>query len=184
MNYLLWGDDADLTDREEQDDVSTLSIKSLGDGHILDVALLSKSKAGHIVSVGLDRVVRVWDIRGRGNSYVVADGNDAEMCPFPILGLSIDDTSTWLALLSPSRISFWNLAKHRWIRPVPLENCLQRPAALFFDPISSTNNPSIILVHYDGTLVQTTADTGIASHGTPISSESLTLARVLTKKSK
>lgn len=184
MNYLLWGEDAELTTHAEQDDSPMVSIRSMGGGHVLDVALLSKSKAGHIVSVGLDRVVRVWDIRGRGSSHVIADGNDTELCPFPILGMSIDDTSTWLALLSASKMSFWNLTDHSWGGSVPLENCLQRPAALFFDPSSDTDMPTIILVHHNGTLVQLAAGTKIASCVTSICPEPLAIARVLFKKSK
>ncbi|GAO16994.1 hypothetical protein UVI_02022290 [Ustilaginoidea virens] len=78
MNYLLWGEDAELADREDQAESPLISINSLGSGHVLDVAMLSKSKSGHIVSVSLDRVIRVWDVRGSGSSYVVADGNHVE----------------------------------------------------------------------------------------------------------
>ncbi|OAA52071.1 Quinoprotein amine dehydrogenase, beta chain-like protein [Metarhizium rileyi] len=183
MNYLLWGEDAELANGGEQDDAPLITVRSLGGGHVLDVALLSKSRAGHIVSVGLDRVVRVWDIRDRGSSYAIADGNDAEMCPFPILGMSIDSTSTWLALLSASRISFWNLAEHRWGVSTPLESCSQRPAAFIFDPSCIIDEPTVLLVHHDSTLAQLTAGEKVANSVISICPESLALARGLTKES-
>lgn len=184
MNYLLWGEDEEQRNREEQDENPMVSVKSMGGGHILDVAMLSKSKAGHIVSVGLDRVVRVWDVRGQGCSYVVADGNDTELCPFPILAMSVDDTCTWLALLSTSQVSFWNLQEHRWGGSVPLESTSQRPAAFFFESRSYTDKPTIILVHHNGTLVELTSGAQIASSVTSICPEPLALARVLFRKSK
>ncbi|KAK2598969.1 hypothetical protein QQS21_005574 [Conoideocrella luteorostrata] len=182
MNYLLWGDDAELRSNQEQSDYPMVSIKSMGRGHVLDVAMLSKSKSGHILSVGLDRVVRFWDIRGSGTSYVVADGNDTEQCPFPILSIAIDDSSTWLALLSTSRVSFWNLTDHKWGRSVPLEVSVQRPAAFFFDPNFDLERPSITLVHRNGTLVELTAGGDVASNTTFICGEPVTLARNIIKR--
>ncbi|KHN95413.1 Sterol-sensing domain protein [Metarhizium album ARSEF 1941] len=184
INYLLWGEDAELGNDGKQDDTPLVSVHSMRGGHILDVALLSKSKAGHIVSVGLDRVVQVWNIRGRGYNYVVADGSDSELCPFPILGMSIDGASTWLALLSTSRVSFWNLVEQRWGGSMPLESSSQKPAALFFDPTSDSDKPTIVLIHHNGTMVQVTAGTQNVQSVSSICPEPLALACALIKKSR
>lgn len=184
MNYLLWGEDTELKNDDDPTDPSVISIRSLGGGHILDVAMLGKSKSGHIVSIGLDRVVRVWDVRGSGRSYVLADGTDSEKCPFPVLSTAIDDRSTWLALLSTSKVSFWNLTKQTWAGSVPLETPTRRPAAFFFDHNTDTGKPAIALVHPNGTLVEVTAGDQIATRVTTICAEPISLAHNLIKKDK
>ncbi|KAG6040960.1 hypothetical protein E4U41_006438 [Claviceps citrina] len=184
MIYLLWGEDTELGNNDDQGDFPAISIKSLRGGHILDVAMLAKSRCGHIVSVGLDRVVRVWDVRGSGSSYVVADGSDGETCPFPVLSIAIDDTSTWLALLSTSRVSFWNLKKQTWAGPVPLETLSRRPAAFFFNHQTDGGMPTMALVYHSGALMELAADGLIASKTTPICAEPIILARTLIKRGK
>ncbi|KAG5925996.1 hypothetical protein E4U42_003754 [Claviceps africana] len=184
MNYLLWGEDTELGNNDDQADFPAISIKSLGGGHALDVAMLGKSRMGHIVSVGLDRVVRVWDVRGSGRSYVVADGNDNEKCPFPVLSMAIDDTSTWLALLSVSRVSFWNLNKQIWAGSMPLETLNRRPAAFFFNHKTDLGRPAIVLVYHNGSLVELAAGDSIAGKATMICAEPIILARTLIRRKK
>lgn len=184
MNYLLWGEDAELEDDGDLDHNPILAIRSLRGGHVLDVALLSRSTSGHIVSVGLDRVVRVWDIRGSGSSYVVRGGEDHELCPFPILHMAIDDTSTWLALLSTSRVSFWNLRHRVWGGSVHLETAAQRPAAFFFNPALEVGVPEIVVVHHNGTIVELTAGKPDDTVITSVFGEQVVMARHLIRKRK
>ncbi|KAG6053881.1 hypothetical protein E4U32_007316 [Claviceps aff. humidiphila group G2b] len=182
MHYLLWGEDTELGKNDDQGDYPAISIKSLKGGHLLDVAMLGKSKSGHIVSVGLDRVVRVWDVRGSGRSYVVADGNDSERCPFPVLSIAIDDTSTWLALLSTSKVNFWNLNKQVWTGSVPLHTLGRRPAAFFFNHKTDSGKPTVALVTHSGALVELAADDTIAKTTTAICTEPIMLARTLVRR--
>ncbi|KAG5979928.1 hypothetical protein E4U55_004621 [Claviceps digitariae] len=184
MNYLLWGEDTELRNNDDQGDFPAISIKSLGGGHALDVAMLGKSKTGHIVSVGLDRVVRVWDVRGSGRSYVVADGNDSDKCPFPVLSIAIDDTSTWLALLSASRVAFWNLNTQMWAGSVLLDTLNRRPAAFFFNHKTDSGHPTIALVYHNGSLVEVAADGSVASKTTVICAEPIILARTLIRRNR
>ncbi|KAG6003864.1 hypothetical protein E4U21_001612 [Claviceps maximensis] len=184
MNYLLWGEDTELRNDDDQSDFSPISIKSLNGGHVLDVAMLGKSRSGHIVSIGLDRVVRVWDVRGPGSSYVVADGNDSEKCPFPVLSIAIDDASTWLALLSASRVSFWDLNKQTWAGSVPLHTLNRRPAAFFFNHKTDAGKPTIALLYHDGSLVELAADGSTSSKTTVICTEPIFLARTLVRRNK
>lgn len=184
MNYLLWEDDATSDTHNDSNDYSGLSVKTLGSGHALDVAMLCKSTEGHIVSVGLDRVVRVWDMRGIGSSYVIANGNDTEQCPFPILAMAVDESSQWLALLSPSRVALWSLKDRNWGVSIPLDESNQRPEAFFFDTSVDGGQPHVVMLHRNGTLVDLASSTQIASVVMTMSPDPLLTACVLTHKGK
>jgi WD40 repeat protein len=99
MNYLLWDESPEGEGEDRPDDEPLLSVKSLSQGHSLDVALLAASNEGVIASVGLDRYIRIWDIRKGIFSYIVHDP-ESDINPFPVLAVTIDSDSNWLALLS------------------------------------------------------------------------------------
>lgn len=114
MNYLLWDEATEVDGEERPDDEPLLSIKTLSQGHSLDVVLLSTSSDGVIASVGLDRWIRVWDIRKGIYSYIVHDP-ESDIDPFPVLAITIDNDSNWLALLSArNRVFLWNIPERRW----------------------------------------------------------------------
>ncbi|CAM1508510.1 Fc.00g053580.m01.CDS01 [Cosmosporella sp. VM-42] len=159
-NYLLWEDDTGDDDHHPDDD-TLLSVKSFPGGHALDIAMLAASPDGHVVSVGLDRIVHVWDVRTGGLDYVLTDGETPDECPFPVLAMAMDDDSTWLAVLSPYRASLWNLAKRAWGPSIPVDLYGQKPEAFFFGPSEAQHSiPRLVLVRRNGTLTEFVPDAG------------------------
>lgn len=180
-NYLLWEDEAAMGDDDGADPEPLLSVTSWNTGHVLDVVMLVNAPNGQLVSVGLDRGIRVWHIRSRGSSYAITDTPDSS--PFPVLAIAIDDDSKWLALLSPSRISLWDLVGRMWARSIAVDNFGQRPESFFFLPCESpTIHPGLVIVQRNGTLREIKTD--LKSHGDnfAISSSPLACARPLITK--
>ncbi|OWP05031.1 hypothetical protein B2J93_601 [Marssonina coronariae] len=113
MNYLLWDESQEMEGDQRPDDEPLVNIKTLSHGHSLDVLLLTASRDGIVASVGLDRLVRIWDVR-RARSYAVHD-DESSIDPFPVLAIAIDGDSNWLALLSgQDRVYLWNIPERRW----------------------------------------------------------------------
>ncbi|KAI1135682.1 sterol-sensing domain of SREBP cleavage-activation-domain-containing protein [Hypoxylon sp. FL0543] len=150
MNYLLWDELADSGRVGGPEWDSLLSVQTLSCGHALDVALLSACSDGHLVSVGLDRVVRVWDIKAGGKSYVLGEYDNSFSVPFPILAVCIDEESHWLALLTADRVLLWNLVDFRWGPVIRAEPDRHKPEAFFFVPDDSATIPSLLLIRRDG----------------------------------
>ncbi|KAJ4109241.1 hypothetical protein NW765_004127 [Fusarium oxysporum] len=111
--FLLWEDESDDDDRHADTD-PTLDVKSFTGGHRLDVVMLAAAADGHVVSVGLDRTIQVWDARHDIFPYTIVDGCRSDDAPFPVLAMTIDDNSKWLAILSPSKIALWNIKDKVW----------------------------------------------------------------------
>lgn len=155
MNFLLWGEESESNSDGDSDDEPLMSVKALEDGHLLDVALVSASVDGHIVSVGLDRAIRVWDVRSGIKGFALADVASAPEDPFPILSLAIDHTCTWLGLLSPSKAHLFNLVEKSWARPMPVDLGGQKPQAFFFDQNGGfRGRPELMVVVRNGVMIQ------------------------------
>ncbi|KAI1452141.1 sterol-sensing domain of SREBP cleavage-activation-domain-containing protein [Annulohypoxylon moriforme] len=157
MNYLLWDELADSARIDGTDSEPLLSVKTLSRGHTLDVALLTASSDGHLVSIGLDRVIRVWDVKAGGDSYVLGD-NDSFHIPFPILAVCIDDESHWLALLTSCKVLLWNFVDFRWGPVLEIEPDRHKPEAFFFVPDDSATIPSLVIIRRGGTLTELKPD--------------------------
>ena len=187
-NFLLWEDEASTEAEHDSDDVPLLSVKSLARGHRMDVVLMTSSADGHVVSVDLDRTIRVWSIRGLGMSYAIAKTGEAAANLYPVVAMSIDDKSRWLAILSRPRrtgestVSFWNLSDRVWGPSVPAASCGQRPAAFFFDPAAPHDNPRVLIVHQDGGLTEVSAAAPSASEAMILFPQQLTCARLVARK--
>jgi hypothetical protein len=153
-SYLLWEDEARSEDQHDVAELPLLSVKSLSAGHALDVAMLTASTEGCVVTVGLDRLIRVWDTRSRGLSYVIPDGNEAGESLFPVMAMAIDETSSWLAILSSFHVTFWNLAQRSPGPTIPVDTGGQRPEAFFFVPEVQGRPPRMVLVRRNGTLTE------------------------------
>ncbi|TKW59220.1 Sterol regulatory element-binding protein cleavage-activating protein [Colletotrichum tanaceti] len=154
MNYLLWGDDAESRRNDDMSDQPLLAIESLPETHSLDVVLMSSSYDGHIISVGLDRAIRVWDVRSGVRDYSLADIEPPPENPFPVLAVATDKKSSWLALLSSSKVFLWNLVEHRWGHPVPVELNGQKPEGFFFGTPTFDFASPLVIVRRNGTMTQ------------------------------
>ncbi len=139
-------------DLNHPDDEPLLSVKSLSHGHSLDVAMLAASSEGHLVSVGLDRIIQVWNVRSEGRSRVVFD--TAMDDPFPVLAMAIDDESAWVAFLSSDKALLWNLTDQRWESAVPLDLRGQKPEAFFFSRKEASSIPPLIVVKRNGKMLE------------------------------
>lgn len=162
MNYLLWDELPEGDDTNNSQD-ALLSIKTLHGGHHLDVALLTASSAGHLVSVGLDRIIRVWNIKEGGYSYVLGADKNSPKIPFPILAICMEDEFHWLALLTIDRVLLWNLVDHRWGPPVKVEPYRHKPEVFFFGNDDCTTIPPLILVRRDGIITELRPELGESS---------------------
>ncbi|RDW87255.1 hypothetical protein BP5796_02949 [Coleophoma crateriformis] len=154
MNYLLWDETAgsEMDDRPEDDPL--LSVKTLGKGHALDIVLLTASNEGVLATVGLDRWIRIWDVRDERRSYLVDDPS-VGIDPFPILAMTIDSDSNWLALLSAKeKVILWNIPEQRWGPVMSINNINRPPAAFFFghDPAELIN--PVVVVRQNGMMTE------------------------------
>lgn len=153
-SYLLWEDDENGGDYNPDGD-QLLSVESFAGGHALDIAMLAASPDGHVVSVGLDRVVRVWDVRPGGLDYVLTVAENPDESPFPVLAMTMDNDSKWLAILSTSKVSLWNLASRSWGPSLAVDLNGPKPEAFFFGPSEAQSNiPRLLLVRRNGTLTE------------------------------
>lgn len=154
-NYLLWEDDAGDDEHHHLNSDPLLSVKSFGGGHVLDIAMLAASPDGHVVSVGLDRLICIWDVRPGGINYVIADGEKNDEVPFPVLAMAMDGDSEWLAILSSYKVVLWNLKERRWGPTLPVDLYGQKPEAFFFTPSNQNDDiPRLVLVRRNGTLTE------------------------------
>ncbi|KAI1076070.1 sterol-sensing domain of SREBP cleavage-activation-domain-containing protein [Whalleya microplaca] len=180
MNYLLWDELVDSAGGGSSHDDPLLSVKTLSGGHALDVALLSASSDGHLVSVGLDRLIRVWNVKAGGSSYVLGEDDDFSTISFPVLAMCIDEESHWLALLTSNKVLLWNLSEHHWGPTMTVDVDRRKPEAFCFVYDEFASIPPLILVRRDGIITELKADkkeTGIfafVNEGTVVSVDSLT----------
>ncbi|XXH00774.1 hypothetical protein Hte_007125 [Hypoxylon texense] len=158
MNYLLWDELAESSRANGADHESLLSVRTLNRGHALDVAMLSACSDGHLVSVGLDRIVRVWDIKGGGKSYTLGDDVDSAMELFPVLAICIDEDSHWLAILTSDKVLLWNLGELGWGPSIRVEADRHKPEAFFFANDEALAVPPLVLIRRDGFLTELRVD--------------------------
>ncbi|KAI2623142.1 sterol-sensing domain of SREBP cleavage-activation-domain-containing protein [Hypoxylon sp. NC1633] len=158
MNYLLWDELAESGEVGGPDAGNLLSVRTLSSGHALDVAMLSACSDGHLVSVGLDRIVRVWDIKAGGKSYVLSEDEDSSITLFPIFALCIDEESHWLALLTSNRVLLWHLAEFRWGPVIRVESDRHKPEAFFFVADDTAATPPLLLIRRGGMITELRTD--------------------------
>jgi hypothetical protein len=152
-NYLLWDETPENEDNDRPEDEPLLSVKTLN-GHALDVVQLAASTDGIVASVGLDRWIRIWNIRRGGASYVVGDP-DSDIDPFPVLAMAIDNDSNWLAILSAKGlVALWNIPERRWGLTKTLAVKGRTPAAFFFGVSQTELIDPVILVRRNGWMME------------------------------
>ncbi|KAI1175484.1 sterol-sensing domain of SREBP cleavage-activation-domain-containing protein [Nemania sp. FL0916] len=162
MNYLLWDQLSETEDINTRPN-SMLRVRTLYGGHQLDVALLTASSTGHLVSVGLDRIIRVWNIKDTGRDYVLGADENSPRIPFPVLAICIEDENNWLALLTMDRVLLWNLVDLRWGPSIKVEPYRHKPEVFFFGNDDCTTIPSLILVRRDGVITELRPELGESS---------------------
>lgn len=157
-SFLLWDEEehSALQAENKAEHDSMLCVKSLAGGHALDIAMLCRSTQGHVVSVGLDRLIRIWNVRTSPSSYVVVDGRKDKRDMFPVLAIAIDDACEWLVIVSTARIDFWSLGERRWGESVSVDSQRRRIEALFLFSQGRASPPNALIVWRDGTLTDTT----------------------------
>ena len=162
MNYLLWDELPEGENDDRADDGPLLAVKTFDKGHALDVVLLTASIDGVVASVGLDRWIRIWDVRNGGSSHVVRD-MESDIDPFPVLAIAIDSNSNWLAILSSKDIAaLWNIPERRWGATIPVEVGGRVPAAFFFAYDQPELVDPVIVVRHSGIMTELRTETNVA----------------------
>ncbi|KAG7120297.1 Sterol regulatory element-binding protein cleavage-activating like [Verticillium longisporum] len=160
MSYLLWKEDAEFKSGHDFDNEPLTSVTSLSKGHTLDVVLMAASVDGHIVSVGLDRSIRVWDVRAGQGQYALGEVSEPPDRLFPVSAMAINDDCCWLALLSPSKAHLWHLTEKRWGPSLPVDLQGHKLQAFFFGPATTNFLPSLFVVRRNGTMMELAPPTG------------------------
>lgn len=158
MNYLLWDEMAEARGDDDHDDEPLVSIRSLEHGHELDIAKLMVAPDSQVISVGLDRQIRIWNLRYAFASSVLHQPASPMDNPFPILSMAVDDESSWLAILSTYRVLLWNIVEQRWGPSAAVDLYGQKPEAFFFGSTKKRSMRSVVIVRRCGNLVEVWPD--------------------------
>lgn len=154
MNYLLWDEMAEARGEYDMVDEPLISVKNLVNGHELDIARLAATPDSHVISVGIDRRIRVWNLRYDFAGHVVSMPRSPLESPFPVLAMAVDDDSNWLAILSTGHVLLWNMNEQEWGPSMSVELYAQRPEAFFFGPTRRRALRSLVVVRHNGTMVE------------------------------
>ncbi|OBT83542.1 hypothetical protein VE02_07793 [Pseudogymnoascus sp. 03VT05] len=156
MNYLLWNEE----DTSHDDDGTIhkedplMTVTTLTPGHDLDVVMLSASPDGVVVSVGLDRRIRVWDLRQNDRSHYISPTTN-ELYPFPILAMAIDEQAEWVALLSVTgRLMLWNINEKQWGPSGIIGTETRAPPLFSFKSPKLGAIASLLIVWTSGSLIE------------------------------
>jgi hypothetical protein len=156
MNFLLWSeDDLDADDQDDRaGDEPLLVVKTLSNGHALDIVMLGASADGVIISVGLDRRIRIWDIRQEANSHLVQTRmRDTDI--FPVLAVTIDDHANWIALLSADgQLMMWHIPTRKWGPFTKVDVNGRSPLVFSFTASKSDTLSSILLLRSNGIMTE------------------------------
>ncbi|KAL7928588.1 sterol-sensing domain of SREBP cleavage-activation domain-containing protein [Trichoderma chlorosporum] len=153
ISYLLPEDETKSEESHDSSDQSSLSVKTLSGGHTLDIAMLVYSPRGYAISVGLDRMIRLWDLNHRNKGFALSNLAREIAVKFPVLAIATDEDSDWLAILSSDMVIFWNVNTHVHGSAVAVETCNQKPEAFFLEPVASSDIPRAVIVWKNGTAV-------------------------------
>ncbi|KUJ19726.1 uncharacterized protein LY89DRAFT_579832 [Mollisia scopiformis] len=157
MNHLLSNEPSE-NDSEKREDDPLLSVKTLSGGHSLDIMLLATSRDGVLATVGLDRWIRIWDVRKGVMSYIVRDF-ESSIDPFPVLAVAIDRDSNWLAILSGKDLVFlWNIPERRWGRSMHVEMKGRTPLTFCFGHDKDEFVDPVVVVRHNGLMTELHVD--------------------------
>jgi hypothetical protein len=155
MNYLLWSEEDTSQDNDStiHKEDPLMAVTTLAPGHALDVVMLSASPGGVVVSVGLDRRIRIWNLRQGETQYIFSTNNGAS--PFPILAMAISEQAEWVVLLSiTGRLMLWNVNDKQWGPSARIATESLAPLLSFFKPAKAGAVASLVLVWTSGLLTE------------------------------
>lgn len=158
MNYLLWDEMAEVRGFDDDDQDPLITVKNLEHGHELDVAKILVAPDSQLISVGLDRKIRVWNLRYDFASYVLERPRNVMDNPFPILAMAVDNESNWLAILATYRVLLWNIGEQKWGPSVAVDLYGQKPEAFFFGSTKKRAFKSMVIVRRNGTMLEVWPD--------------------------
>lgn len=169
MNHLLLKEPPDDLGGLETAEGPLLTTQTLYEGHSLDIVMLAASPKGILVSVGLDRRIVVWNLRGKwGPAKDVISPACSEHMLWPVMALALDNLGQWLAIAPRAgRISLWQVEESNFHRSFSLELQGQNPSAFFFAPRQedqACGGPRLIVVRQDGWLFEVCVSTGLMLH--------------------
>ena len=168
MNHLLSKELPDDMDRLEAEEGPLLTTQTLHGGHYLDVVMVAASPKGFVASVGLDRRIVVWNLRGKwGPTKDIISPACSEHLLWPVMGLALDNLGQWLAIVPRTgRISLWQIKESTFYRSFSLELHGQTPSAFFFAPRQEDHacGPRLIVVRQNGWLSEVCILTGQMYH--------------------
>ncbi|KAK0615983.1 sterol-sensing domain of SREBP cleavage-activation-domain-containing protein [Bombardia bombarda] len=139
---------------DHPDDEPLLLIRPLKQGHALDIAMMTASPDGQLVSVGFDRLIQIWDVPSGSRTSVMSDAEYPAKNPFPVLGIAINDSSKWLAMLSWQKVMLWSIKDQRWESTMEIDLGGQKPETLFFHTNGTDSIPSLVVVKRNGVMVE------------------------------
>jgi len=118
---------------------------------------MAVSPSGHIVSVGLDRNIQIWDVPYGIRSQVMFNSHDSEDDPFPVIAMAVDDEAKWLALVSWRKVMLWNKGRDEWAQSMEVDLGGQKPETVFFNSNKTSpehNVPCLVVVRRNGTMAE------------------------------
>jgi len=130
MQYLLWDELPEEEGDGEESKSSIIRVENLPKSHHLDIINIATCSKGHLVSVGLDKLVTFSIFDQRTHHYSLSSALSSAMTPpiWPIPGLTIDDSGHWAALCGESGdVIFWNMLERRATHSVHVELNNERP---------------------------------------------------------
>jgi hypothetical protein len=160
VGYLL-GEEAPDEGRDVAEaEVSQITVDTLGPVHKVDVIVLAASAKGVLASVGLDRQICVWRLKGQqADKSVNVIPSDDHRILWPVAAIAIDDQAEWLAILPRTGdVSFWNISTSQFGTPAPAKHRTSGLISFFFAPRSQdatrTSNARLIMVRKGGLMTE------------------------------
>ncbi|KAK3378404.1 sterol-sensing domain of SREBP cleavage-activation-domain-containing protein [Podospora didyma] len=159
-NYLI-RDNRQAGGPNHPDDEPLLSVQTISQGHSLDIVMLAASAGGQLVSAGLDRTIQIRDVLASSRNQLSSESDssideltDLTENLFPVLGMTIDEDSRWLALLSRQSVLLWSIEEQQWTSMMEVDLGGHKPEAFFFGTTQADSIPPLMVVRRNGTMAE------------------------------